>query len=112
MKKFIKLSYDDMDTVIAVDKILSVKARTGTQNVDILLDHVALDAAAFEAPTITVTSSLANTEAKTKEQQRALVAEIGNALETSWTNPIYAVSLPYAIQGITFGQRDFAEAMA
>ena len=112
MKKFIKLSYDDMDTVIAVDKILSVKARTGTQNVDILLDQIALDDAAVEVPTITVTSSAANTEAKTKEQQRELVAEIGRALETSWTKPIYAVSLPYVIEGITFGQRDFNEAMA
>lgn len=112
MKKFIKLSFDNMDNIIAVDKILAVRARAGTQNVDIHLDSVTLRDADAEYATVTITSSLANTEAKIKEQQRALVAEIGNALETSWTNPIYDVTLPYAIEGITYDQRDFDEGLA
>jgi len=112
MKKFIKLSFDNMDNIIAVDKILAVRARAGTQNVDIHLDAQSFNDGDAEYATVTITSSLANTEDKIKEQQRALVAEIGNALETSWTNPIYAVTLPYAIEGITYGQRDFDEGLA
>ena len=98
-----------MDFLIPVNDILSVKAATQTK-VDILLrngfGHTATNAG--EVPAIILTASTANTDDKTKQQLNALVAEIGNALETSWTNPIYAVTLPYAIDGVAHDQVDFS----
>ena len=60
-----------------------------------------------EFPVIKISSTSADTDDKVKAQLNALIAEIGNALETSWTNPIYAVTLPHAITGIAHDQARF-----
>ena len=98
-----------MDFLIPVNDILSVKASTQTK-VDILLvngfAHTVTNAG--EVAAIILTASTANSDAKTKQQLNAFIAEVGNALETSWTNPIYDVTLPYAIDGVAYLHVDYS----
>lgn len=98
-----------MDFLVPINDILSVKASTQTK-VDILLSngfgHTASNTG--EVAAIILTASTANTDDKTKQQLNALIAEIGNALSTRWTSPIYEVELPYAIDGVAHDQVDFS----
>jgi hypothetical protein len=109
MEKFLKFTHSGMDFLIPVNDILSVKASTQTK-VDILLvngfAHTVTNAG--EVAAIILTASAANSDAKTKQQLNALVAEIGNALSTRWTSPIYEVELPYAVDGVAHAQVDFS----
>tara|TARA_Y100000114_G_scaffold153479_2_gene173538 strand:- start:1222 stop:1587 length:366 start_codon:yes stop_codon:yes gene_type:complete len=118
MRKFIKLTHSDMDFIFPINEILSVKAPTGSTGaasnatqVHILLKNGfgLTDASDSEVPVIKISASGADTDDKVKAQLNALIAEIGNALETSWTNPIYAVTLPHAITAIAHDQALFRQ---
>ena len=107
-----------MDFIFPINEILSVKAPTGNTDgssnatqVHILLKNGfgVTDGTNAEVPVIKISATSADTDDKVKAQLNALIAEIGNALETSWTNPIYAVTLPHAITGIGHDQALFRQ---
>ena len=107
-----------MDFIFPINEILSVKAPTGNTGVvsNATQVHILLknrfgltDAADSEVPVIKISATSADTDDKVKAQLNALIAEIGNALETSWTNPVYAVTLPHAITGIAHDQALFRQ---
>ena len=105
-----KVTHSGMDFLIPVKEIIGVRATNNTK-VDILLNTpLQTDAAAgaAEVAAIVLTASTASDAAKTKQQLNAFIAEVGNALETSWTNPIYDVTLPYAIDGVAYLHVDYS----
>jgi len=105
-----KVTHSGMDFLIPVKEIIGVRATNNTK-VDILLNsplQTNAAAGAGEVAAIVLTASTASDAAKTKQQLNAFIAEVGNALETSWTNPIYDVTLPYAIDGVAYLHVDYS----
>ena len=111
MLKFLKVSHDDMDHLIPINQILGVEKPSGNTKVVIFMNSVGHRATgASEVLGYEITATTASDAAKTKEQLKSVIAEIGNASATSWTNPIYDITskLPYAVTGIAQVEVEFS----
>jgi|TARA_R100000482_G_scaffold50866_2_gene18094 hypothetical protein len=111
MQKFLKVSHDGMGHLIPINNILGVEKPSGNTKVVIFMNSVGHRATgASEVLGYEITATTASDAAKTKEQLNKLIDLIGEALTTSWTNPVFDITarLPYAVTGIAQIEAEFS----